>query len=553
LDYLLDFAEIPTLVAMQDADHEHDGVTSAAEWDAYAERWATALPGELTLNAEQRALALQRQKITWRLRAGAGRPAAAAHARRIRRATAVGVARARALHRPFTSTGCRLARALGHERGRRPHHRDHRGAVGSQPALDGIPSLVGDLPNETSTAIEVALNPAGVAATRVDRPNAHAAAATASLPAAGLWSLFRLGTHHIATGWDHLVFLLGLLLLSQSLRDLIKIVTAFTLAHSLTLGLAAAGLVTPPGSLIEPLIALTIAYVGLANLRFRAHAHGMPIAFCFGLIHGFGFAGALGATLSGTCCRRPQLAARSGCVQPRHRGLSSRTARTGGVAAPASAGGAVGGDGASRCRLQRARCRDLVVCLARQWIVGSRAGASKTNAPRRSPMKRELLLALSAAVLLVAGNARAVTPAERQIAEAREAVAAQPTAASGYTGLALALARRAREVSSYAYYDEASAALDRAQALALTISKRHAPALRYCSPTGFRRRTRTGDPPQPALSRRPHDLRPVGRCQRRTRQLCRSRDGGAAHARSASRQSARTCARSESARSVRRH
>nr|AIT69754.1 tetratricopeptide domain protein [uncultured bacterium] len=81
-------------------------------------------------------------------------------------------------------------------------------------------------------------------------------------------------------------------------------------------------------------------------------------------------------------------------------------------------------------------------------------------------MKRELLLALSAAVLLVAGNARAVTPAERQIAEAREAVAAQPTAASGYTGLALALARRAREVSSYAYYDEASAALDRAQALA---------------------------------------------------------------------------------------
>nr|AIT69755.1 putative hydrogenase urease accessory protein [uncultured bacterium] len=369
------------MVAMQDADHDHDGVTSAAEWDAYAERWATALPSELTLNAEQRALALQRQKITWRLRAGAAdlqqlrmRAVYVAPLPSASRALVHYTDRSRPLDagwRELWVTSAAGARIIATTAARSDRSR----------RLTVFPSLVGDLPNETSTAIEVALNPAGVTATRVDRPNAHAPAATASLPANGLWSLFRLGTHHIATGWDHLVFLLGLLLLSQSLRDLIKIVTAFTLAHSLTLGLAAAGLVTPPGSLIEPLIALTIAYVGLANLRCRAHAHGMPIAFCFGLIHGFGFAGALGATLSGHA-----VGGHSWLLDLAAFNLGIEVFQVGLLVLVVSLlqrlrEGAVGGDGASRCRLQRARCRDLVVCLARQWIVGSRAGASKTNAP----------------------------------------------------------------------------------------------------------------------------------------------------------------------------
>ena len=104
--------------------------------------------------------------------------------------------------------------------------------------------------------------------------------------------------HHIATGWDHLVFLFGLLLISSSLTRLVKIVTAFTIAHSLTLALAATGLVTPPGDYIEPAIALTIAYVGFLSLRKKARDHGLLLAFFFGLVHGFGFAGALAETLA---------------------------------------------------------------------------------------------------------------------------------------------------------------------------------------------------------------------------------------------------------------
>jgi hypothetical protein len=113
-----------------------------------------------------------------------------------------------------------------------------------------------------------------------------------------LGAFFRLGVHHIATGWDHLVFLLGLIVAQKSLRKLAWVVTAFTLAHSLTLGLAASGLVSPPGDWVEPAIALTIAYVGLANLMGKLR-HGATVAFAFGLIHGFGFAGALAESLEG--------------------------------------------------------------------------------------------------------------------------------------------------------------------------------------------------------------------------------------------------------------
>ncbi len=99
--------------------------------------------------------------------------------------------------------------------------------------------------------------------------------------------------HHITTGWDHLVFLFGLLLFSLTLGHLVKIVTAFTLAHSATLGLAFAGMLTPPETLVKPAIALSIAYVGLPNLLWRHHVHGVGVAFAFGLVQGFGFAGAL--------------------------------------------------------------------------------------------------------------------------------------------------------------------------------------------------------------------------------------------------------------------
>ena len=102
------------------------------------------------------------------------------------------------------------------------------------------------------------------------------------------------GVHHILIGPDHLLFLIGLLLLGGSIRRLLLIVTAFTLAHSLTLSLAALNIFTPPAQLIEPAIALSIVYVGADNLFVRGGRDVRAwIAFAFGLIHGFGFANVL--------------------------------------------------------------------------------------------------------------------------------------------------------------------------------------------------------------------------------------------------------------------
>jgi hydrogenase/urease accessory protein HupE len=95
-------------------------------------------------------------------------------------------------------------------------------------------------------------------------------------------------------GPDHLLFLVGLLLLGGSMRQLLLVVTAFTVAHSITLSLAALNLVTPPARIIEPAIALSIVYVGIDNLMVgRGRDLRVVIAFIFGFIHGFGFANVL--------------------------------------------------------------------------------------------------------------------------------------------------------------------------------------------------------------------------------------------------------------------
>jgi hypothetical protein len=120
---------------------------------------------------------------------------------------------------------------------------------------------------------------------------------------------FKLGMHHIATGLDHLLFLLGLLLFRQSLARLIAVITCFTVAHSITLAAAVAGWVTPPGHLIEVLIALSIGYVGAASLLWPVSGHGPWIALAFGLVHGFGFAGALNQALGGLGGERAWLVA----------------------------------------------------------------------------------------------------------------------------------------------------------------------------------------------------------------------------------------------------
>jgi hydrogenase/urease accessory protein HupE len=102
------------------------------------------------------------------------------------------------------------------------------------------------------------------------------------------------GIHHILIGPDHLLFLVGLLLLGGSIRQLTFVVSAFTVAHSITLSLAALNLVTPPARIIEPAIALSIVYVGADNLLVRGGRDMRAwIAFAFGFIHGFGFANVL--------------------------------------------------------------------------------------------------------------------------------------------------------------------------------------------------------------------------------------------------------------------
>jgi len=103
------------------------------------------------------------------------------------------------------------------------------------------------------------------------------------------------GIYHIFAGPDHILFIVGLLLMGGSLMRLLTIVTAFTIAHSITLSLAALDVVNPPERLIEPAIALSIVYVGIDNLMVSKSGWDARalIAFCFGLAHGFGFAGVL--------------------------------------------------------------------------------------------------------------------------------------------------------------------------------------------------------------------------------------------------------------------
>jgi hydrogenase/urease accessory protein HupE len=103
------------------------------------------------------------------------------------------------------------------------------------------------------------------------------------------------GIYHIFTGPDHILFIVGLLLLGGSLLRLLSIVTAFTIAHSVTLSLAALNVVNPSPRLIEPAIALSIIYVGIDNLMVGKTGRDLRawIAFFFGFVHGFGFAGVL--------------------------------------------------------------------------------------------------------------------------------------------------------------------------------------------------------------------------------------------------------------------
>jgi len=111
----------------------------------------------------------------------------------------------------------------------------------------------------------------------------------------GFLSFLRMGIAHILTGYDHLLFLLGLVLVGGPLRSLALAVTAFTVSHSITLALAAFDVWTPSTRIVEPCIALSIAYIGVENWFVDSAVGRFKITFPFGLVHGFGFASALRA------------------------------------------------------------------------------------------------------------------------------------------------------------------------------------------------------------------------------------------------------------------
>lgn len=120
---------------------------------------------------------------------------------------------------------------------------------------------------------------------------------TLSAPAPSLLSTLErylvTGIEHIFLGYDHIAFLVAVVLWARRLVPVIKVVTAFTVAHSITLSLATLNVVVIPSAIVEPAIAASIVYVAMENFFTRNIDKRWRITFAFGLVHGFGFAGAL--------------------------------------------------------------------------------------------------------------------------------------------------------------------------------------------------------------------------------------------------------------------
>jgi hydrogenase/urease accessory protein HupE len=106
------------------------------------------------------------------------------------------------------------------------------------------------------------------------------------------WAFLKLGVEHLLTGYDHILFLLTVVI-GVSFLESLKAVTSFTVAHSLTMALAFLGAISLPSSLVEPLIAATVIYVAFENVLRANIRRRWMWTFCFGLVHGLGFVGAL--------------------------------------------------------------------------------------------------------------------------------------------------------------------------------------------------------------------------------------------------------------------
>ncbi len=158
--------------------------------------------------------------------------------------------------------------------------------------IHGLPATMVDV------LVRIALAD-GRVVSRLLRPDAPSFRFTAAEAGPAANGYFRLGVEHILLGVDHLLFVLCLLLLVRGVGNILRTVTAFTVAHSITLGLATLGYVHMPSAPVEAVIALSIVFLATEIAKRRAGAPSLTerqpwvVAFAFGLLHGFGFAGAL--------------------------------------------------------------------------------------------------------------------------------------------------------------------------------------------------------------------------------------------------------------------
>jgi hydrogenase/urease accessory protein HupE len=167
------------------------------------------------------------------------------------------------------------------------------GLVGKTITIDGLAATY------TDVLVRIARADGTTQAARLspDSPTLEVTGTPSSFDTAAAY--FRLGVEHIITGFDHLLFVLALLLLIANVRTLIETITSFTVAHSITLAFAALGYSRVPQPPVEALIALSIMFVAAEIIRKQrgrldlASSYPWLIAFLFGLLHGFGFGGAL--------------------------------------------------------------------------------------------------------------------------------------------------------------------------------------------------------------------------------------------------------------------
>ncbi|MBB4276241.1 HupE/UreJ family protein [Rhizobium mongolense] len=164
---------------------------------------------------------------------------------------------------------------------------------GQQVLIDGLRSTMTD----ALVRVEFAAGRAWIARLTPSAPEATIPVAqTRGMVAA---TYLQLGIEHILLGFDHLLFVLALLIITQGSRALVKTVTSFTVAHSITLALATLGFVHVPSPPVEAVIALSIAFVAVEIVHVRQGRRSLSarapwlVAFAFGLLHGFGFAGSL--------------------------------------------------------------------------------------------------------------------------------------------------------------------------------------------------------------------------------------------------------------------